>query len=365
MHLSSMGHESAFEALVERYRKALHRYCRRMLTDSRAEDAVQQTFLNAWQSLQKDTEVKDPRAWLYSIAHNEAIRAVNKHGYDYDELVETIKGGGEPHDDAERRAVVRQTFISLAALPERQRDTLLQIAIEGRSYAEVAANFGMSEGAVRQMLFRARSTMRTAVSAVVPMPLILWFAEAGSRNGELPGRITELAAVGGSAGAAGVVAKTCAVVATVGAVAAAPVAINRVQPNHAEAKTAASDTLQIDYSGDALSRLGLVLRGNKSKNDSSAEHQSGDNDSGDEQRRGSESESEKPESDEKRDEGRDRSKEDADSQPSDSRESTNDSESESGQTEDADSGTDSEPIEPSDEPQATAEPPSTDSDDGS
>ena len=71
----------------------------------------------------------------------------------------------------ERRAVVRQTLTGLAALPERQREALLKIAVEGRSQEEVALALGVSEGAVRQLVHRARLTLRAAATVLVPMPL--------------------------------------------------------------------------------------------------------------------------------------------------------------------------------------------------
>src|SRR5918911_910828 len=59
------AHASAFEAIVERYRKPLLAYCSRLLPPSRAEDAVQQTFLKAYQSMVSgDVELK-LRPWLY------------------------------------------------------------------------------------------------------------------------------------------------------------------------------------------------------------------------------------------------------------------------------------------------------------
>src|SRR6476619_3517330 len=45
------GHERAFEAIVSRYRAALVRFCGRILPESRTEDAVQQTFINAHAAL--------------------------------------------------------------------------------------------------------------------------------------------------------------------------------------------------------------------------------------------------------------------------------------------------------------------------
>ena len=167
--LAREGHERAFEAIVERYRKPLHAYCRRVLPHARAEDAVQQTFLNAWSSLRDGYEVRDLKAWLYRIAHNTAINAVRRSGYDYAELRESLVAlGPGPEADAERRAIMRNTLAGIAALPERQREALLQTAVEGRSQ-EVARDSGMTEGAVRQLVHRARTTLRAAATAVTPL----------------------------------------------------------------------------------------------------------------------------------------------------------------------------------------------------
>src|SRR4029079_13818355 len=99
-------------------------------------------------------------------------------------------------------AVVRQTLTGLAALPERQRAALLQIAVEGRSQEEGARELGVSEGAVRQLVHRARLTLRAAATAVVPLPLAQWAAAAGSSGAGPPSadRIAELIP-GGGAGA--------------------------------------------------------------------------------------------------------------------------------------------------------------------
>ena len=81
----------------------------------------------------------------------------------------------------ERRAVVRQTLTGLAALPERQREALLRIAVEGRPRRRWRASSGVTEGAVRQLVHRARLTLRAAATAVMPLPLASWAAGARAR----------------------------------------------------------------------------------------------------------------------------------------------------------------------------------------
>src|SRR5437764_5573158 len=53
VELTRVGHGRAFDALVERYRRPLIRFCARMLPESRAEDAVQQAFINAHIALER------------------------------------------------------------------------------------------------------------------------------------------------------------------------------------------------------------------------------------------------------------------------------------------------------------------------
>ena len=217
--LARNGHERAFEAIVERYRGALLRAARRYLPDARAEDALQHAYLQAWSALQRGDEVRDLRAWLYRIVHNTALNQLRVGGYDYAELEESLRGGEAPQEEMERRAVVRQTLTGLAALPERQREALLKIAVEGRSQEEVAHALGVSEGAVRQLVHRARLTLRAAATVLVPMPLAEWAAAAGTSGAGPPTaeRIAELVA---GAGASAFVTKA----ATVGVIATTAVA---------------------------------------------------------------------------------------------------------------------------------------------
>jgi RNA polymerase sigma factor (sigma-70 family) len=202
VELSRRGHEPAFEALVRRYRKPLLAYCRRLLLpDSLAEDALQQALLRAWVALQRGTEVRDVRAWLYRVVHNTALDALRRARYDLCELNESITGAGAPEEDLARRSAVRQALAGIAALPELQREALLRTAVEGHSHEAVARQLGLSHEAVRGLVYRARATLRAAATAVVPAPVAHWAAGQAMRGVPLAERLGELAG-GGTAGAA-------------------------------------------------------------------------------------------------------------------------------------------------------------------
>jgi RNA polymerase sigma factor (sigma-70 family) len=238
--LASNGYERAFEAIVERYRRPLHRWCRTVLPEARAEDAVQTAFLKAWAALEGGAAVTDLKPWLYRIARNAALDNARKAGYDYDELSDALRLSPAPDDELERRTVIRETLTGVAGLPDNQRDALLRTAA-GQSRAEIARDLHLSEGAVRQLVHRARTTLRAAVTAITPMPIVSWAAAFGGEAGNPAAqRIAELATSAGSAGIAATAVKAGTVVVAAGVLAASPVADLRQAVSNDDRPAAAS-----------------------------------------------------------------------------------------------------------------------------
>lgn len=178
VRLAALGSERAFEAIVERYRRPLLGYARRIAGESRAEDVVQAAFVGAWGRLIDGTEVRDLRAWLFRIVHNGAINAVKRASASDVELFDDTPGTGDLHAEIERRDDVRRALDGIAALPLQQREALLGVAVQGRRHRDVGAELGVTDGAVRMLLHRARSTMRTAATALTPWPLLSWVASS-------------------------------------------------------------------------------------------------------------------------------------------------------------------------------------------
>ncbi len=212
--LAGAGHERAFEAIVRRYRRPLLSACRRMVDDGRAEDVLQQALLAAWGALRRGDDVRDLRAWLFRIARNTALSHRRRAGHPVAELVETLSVAATPEEEVERRAVVEETLGAIAGLPERQREALLSIAVQGRSQEEVAGELGVSTLAVRQLVHRARTALRTAATALVPVSVLSAGAGAGAAASDsMSARIAGLLAGAGGAATfakAGVVAGVAA-----------------------------------------------------------------------------------------------------------------------------------------------------------
>jgi RNA polymerase sigma factor (sigma-70 family) len=174
--LASAGSTPAYEAIVARYRGPLQGYCVRILGEERAEDVVQQTFIKAHAALARGEAVLRLRPWLYRIAHNAALNALRERTHVGEDLEDQLEGGEPPELAAERRQGLREVLTAVQALPPRQRDAIVLRALEGRSYEEIARELSVTKGAVRQLLNRARSTLRARVTALTPAGPLLRLA---------------------------------------------------------------------------------------------------------------------------------------------------------------------------------------------
>ena len=235
LELVRKGYERAFEAIVLRYRRPLLAYCGRMgLSDARAEDVLQQALLQAWVALQGGAEVRELRPWLYRIVHNTAVNAMRapEERLRAPEASALELVAAEP--EIEHRLAAQAALSDVAALPAMQREALLMSAVDGRSHEEVASALGVSHGAVRGLLYRARSALRDAAASLLPPPLLAWALGGASRMAPTATRLAELS--GPAGGDLGGAAMKCAAVCVTAALAAGAVLV----PLHEAVRHAAS-----------------------------------------------------------------------------------------------------------------------------
>jgi RNA polymerase sigma factor (sigma-70 family) len=277
------GSDPAFEAIVERYRRALMRYVSRLLPPERAEDVVQQSFVKAYEAMHRDSAELNLRPWLYRIAHNGALNALRDRGLGHAELSERIDGVERPDQALERTQGLRELVVAVQALPERQRSAILLRELEGRSYEEIATALGVTDGAVRQLLNRARNSLRSAAAAVIPMPLVERVATSDSTE-PVTARVAELVGFGGTALAMKVCATALVTGAVVGGAAVVP-DIGREQASRAEADTAraaeSSGGESDDRSDDATETGELGTAGGGDGRDAADRRERGDDGSRD------------------------------------------------------------------------------------
>src|SRR5687767_2016157 len=104
--LAAAGDVSAFDALYRRHQQALHRYCRAMVRHEQdAQDVLQGTMTRAFTRLADKSPDAPVRAWLFRIAHNEAVDLLRRRRNDADtSAAESIPAPGhEPAVEARDR----------------------------------------------------------------------------------------------------------------------------------------------------------------------------------------------------------------------------------------------------------------------
>ena len=162
--LSRAGDEGAFAAIVERYRGPLARYCRRFLAPASADDALQQTFINAHAALTSES-AGVPLAlkpWLYRVARNAALNIARDPQLGLGPVPDDLLGPDQPDDVVDRREAFDRIVGAVRALPASQRQVIVRHELEGDSHERIAADLGLSPGAIRQLAYRARGTLRAA-----------------------------------------------------------------------------------------------------------------------------------------------------------------------------------------------------------
>ncbi|MGD0651435.1 MAG: sigma-70 family RNA polymerase sigma factor [Verrucomicrobiia bacterium] len=156
------GHPEEFRLLVHRYQGPLFSYLTGRLGDrSQAEEAAQESFVRAFQSLKKLRKPESFYSWLLGIAGRvakEQFRSLKRRQQDR-EVAETMMP--EPADNHAEYPLDE----AIAVLPETYRQVILLRFYEGLSCQEVAQRLEMPLGTVTKTLSRAYALLRQELQA--------------------------------------------------------------------------------------------------------------------------------------------------------------------------------------------------------
>ncbi len=153
-----------FEALYEKYARDVFRFAF-FLSGNRAdaEDIASETFVRAWNAPGEIRQVT-VKAYLLVIARNCYLQSLRRSGRHAPLEEDFADPRQELHDSAEQRDELRQVMHDLQQLPEVDRTALLLSATEDMSYEQIAETLGLSLGAVKTKIHRARLKLDEARS---------------------------------------------------------------------------------------------------------------------------------------------------------------------------------------------------------
>jgi RNA polymerase sigma-70 factor, ECF subfamily len=169
------GDQSAFDYLVQKYRRPLVSFMYRMARNATvAEDLAQEVFLRVYRSRQTYEASAKFTTWLYRIATNLAVNHARDSRHERPEVTVSLD---EPDEEtgttmdladskisAEEALLRRERMLAIRskveALPERQKLAILMHKYQQLDYKQIAEVLKLSESATKSLLFRAYETLR-------------------------------------------------------------------------------------------------------------------------------------------------------------------------------------------------------------
>jgi RNA polymerase sigma-70 factor (ECF subfamily) len=176
------GDDSAFEYLVQKYRRPMVNFMFRMAhNNAAAEDLAQEVFLRVYRSRESYEASAKFTTWLYRIATNLAVNHARDTRHERPEntvsLDEPDEENGHTLDLPDRtpsaeEAIVRRERVAairqrVQALPERQRIAVVMHKYQQMEYRQIADVLKLSESATKSLLFRAYETLREQLKEFV------------------------------------------------------------------------------------------------------------------------------------------------------------------------------------------------------
>lgn len=185
------GNTELYSELMRRYQRKILAFIYHMLKSAHlellAEDICSETFYKAFRSLHSFREVDASfSTWLYTIARNTVLSELRKQRSNNVPLEESGIVPVASSDVVPEQAVLRSEKVGMVReainnLPEKQRSALILREYEQLDYQEIASILGQSVSAVKSLLFRARSSVKSQLEPYLYEPVYEQFEGMKSR----------------------------------------------------------------------------------------------------------------------------------------------------------------------------------------
>ncbi|ANA82436.1 RNA polymerase, sigma-24 subunit, ECF subfamily protein [Paenibacillus vortex V453] len=163
VHQVQDGDAEAFIPIAREYQRQLYIYCCRLLgSEQDAEDAVQEIFLKAYQSISGYKATVSFNAWLYKIAYHHCLNLLHRRQLS-EKLGRLLKGqifAESAEQEFLRGAFSEPLSRALVSLPAEERSLLVLYVFHDKTYAELSEIIGKTPEAVRKKLTRIRRKVK-------------------------------------------------------------------------------------------------------------------------------------------------------------------------------------------------------------
>lgn len=162
------GETELYRLLVQRYRGEFWRYAAGLVGDQDvAEDALQEAFIRAYQSLHTCRDPDRFKHWFFRIltnqCHNARARRRREEPLDRHDAPARDRADHSLRDHELQHAVDR----ALDELTPEQREAFIMKHVDGRSYEEIATLLGTGMDALKMRVYRAREALRRLLDGKV------------------------------------------------------------------------------------------------------------------------------------------------------------------------------------------------------
>jgi RNA polymerase sigma-70 factor, ECF subfamily len=165
--LAASGDRVAFERLYRRHVDRVYTLCVRMAGDrTRAEELTQDVFVRAWEKLHLFRGESSFGTWIHRLAVNVVLNARKSEGRRWSRVEDDDEGdrvdriAGVPAAPGDRMDLEA----AIAKLPPGARRVFTLHDVEGYKHDEIAEMFGVTTGATKAQLHRARMLLREALN---------------------------------------------------------------------------------------------------------------------------------------------------------------------------------------------------------
>jgi len=158
------GDRQALDRLIARWQPRLLRHAWRVLGDvDRAQDALQEAWIEILRGIHRLNDVAAFPAWAYQIVSRRCYRALNRSARApfEEEVVQAEEPRVSERESGEFSYDLSLVLAALAGLPAPQRATLALFYLEGMTVAEIAVALDVPPGTVKTRLMHARTKLRT------------------------------------------------------------------------------------------------------------------------------------------------------------------------------------------------------------